>query len=258
MKKAAPAAVATLLLVLTSACGGNDDQAGDKQESRAIASMSTVIAKPADGLLDAAHATCVAKEFVPEVGVKKLQALNAISANGAYTSNGALADAASATAYSKAVVSCVGEADTLTHLRKNVNASYAKITTGVLTPKDVTCVVDGFIEATGVDRLFSIKFVNDTGDFNDEGASYDTKAAQDFARALATTCVDTLKLQAQEAAVKNKKLSAAKLETCLKARINPAAVEATLVAQLLRAPDAETLRLAANKKAIACEKASKK
>ena len=258
MKKAAPAAVATLLLVLATACGGNDSESGDKQESRAIASMATVIAKPADGLLDAAKAKCVAKKFVPEVGVKKLQTLKAISATGAYAGNGALADAASAAAYSKAVLSCVGEDDTLAQLRKNVTASYAKITAGVLTPRDVTCVVDGFIGATGVDRLFSIKFVNDTGDFNDDGANYDTKAAQDFARALATTCVDTLKLQAQEAATKNKKLSAAKLETCLKARINPAAVEATLVAQLLRAPNAETLRLAANKKAIACEKASKK
>ncbi|RNL60626.1 hypothetical protein EFK50_20140 [Nocardioides marmoriginsengisoli] len=257
MKKAALAAVATSLLVLVTACGGNDDTA-DKQEKRVISSMATAISKPAGGLLDADKATCVAEKFVPDIGVKKMRSLKAVGADDAYAGNGALADAASAAAYSKAVLSCVGEAETLAKLRANVTASYGTITTGVLAPKDVTCVVDTFIKATGVDRLFSIKFVNDTGAFNDDGAVYDTKAAEDFAQAIATTCVDTLKLQAAEAAAKNKKLSAAKLETCLKARIKPDAVEATLVAQLLRAPNADALRLAANKKAIACEKASKK
>jgi hypothetical protein len=257
MKKAAPAALAALLL-LASACGGNDTTSGDKQESRVIASMASVIAKPKDGLLDAKDAQCVAKKFVPDVGVKTLQTLKAVGADDVYAADGALADAASAAAYSKAVLACVGDTDALARIRTNVTASYAKLTSDVLQPKDIACVIDTFIEATGVDRLFSIKFITDTGDFNGDDPSYDKKAAEDFAKAITTACVDTLKLQAKATAAKDKKLSATKLETCLKSKITPAEVQATLVAQLLRSPNADALREGANKKAIACERTSKK
>jgi hypothetical protein len=257
MKKAAPAAIAALLLVLLSACGGSDSKSSDKQEARVVDSMASVITKPKGGLLDAAAAQCVAKKFVADVGVKKLQGLKSVGADDVYAANGALTNAATAAAYAKAVDDCVGETDAMARIRTNVTGSYAKITTDVLEPKDVACVIDTFVEATGVDRLFSTKFITDTGDFNSNDPSYDKKAAEDFARAI-TTCVDTLKLQAKATAVKDKKLSAAKLETCLKSKITTAAVEATLVAQLLRAPNSDTLRADANQKAVACEKTSKK
>lgn len=257
MKKAAPALVAALLLVATACGGGNSSSAKPTgQEKTVIGSMVKVITTPT-GLLDAAHAECVATKFVTGVGVKKLQSVKAVGADDQYVANGALVDAPTSAAYTKALVGCVKESDVQAKLVASAESGYGAQTQGVLASNQVSCLISTFVDSVGVAKVFSSQFVSDTGEFNGAGSAYDDETATKFADAL-LGCVDYPKLQAQGAAATNKKLDVGKLAACLGRKIPEADVKASIVARLTGAPNADTLLAATKKKSDACEKVSKK
>jgi hypothetical protein len=258
MKKAAPALTAVLLLVLATACGGGNgsSSAPSSEEKAVIASVAKQVTTT-DGLLDAQHAQCVATKFVTSVGVKRLQSSKAVGADDQYVANGALVDASTSAAYTKALLACVDEPTALTRLETAAEAGYGAQTKNILASGQVHCLISKFVGDLGVSKLFASRFVSDSGAFNGSGSAYDDQTAGTFADAL-VACVDYPKLQAQDAAAKNKKLSATKLATCLHQRISDAEVKATIVARLTGSSDADAQLAASNAKAKACEKVSRK
>ncbi len=259
MKKVAPALVAALMMVLIAACSDDskeDPSSDGSTQETVIASMAETIAKPSGGLLTEDDATCVAAAFVEDVGVAKLTTIKAVDEKSQYVSNGALLDPATAAAYTDALLDCRDEADVLATVEKNTTASYAALTSGALGAQPVACIIKAFVAEVGVAQLFASRFLNDAGEFN-PGEAYDESTANKFATAL-LGCVDYPRIQAQDAVARNKALSLAKLAACLRTEIDPAELKAGIVARLTAAPDADTQLAASQRKAVACEKKSRK
>jgi hypothetical protein len=258
MKKAAPALLLAVLMALTAACGGDGEDASSTKTGKGVVeSIANAIAMPDGGLLDDKQATCVAKKFVDARGLDALHKSKAVGADDEYVPNGALNNPENAEAYSKALFSCVDEDDALASIAKSAEASYGAQTQGILKPADVHCLMTSFVEKADPDKLFTSKFLKDTGEFDGTGASYDKDTATAFASAL-TACVDYPALQAQDAAAKDKKVSVSKMAACLRKAIPNDDLTATIVARLTSDPDSDKLIEASNAKAVACEKTSRK
>lgn len=258
MKKAAPALVAALLMVLVGACSDDEptSSADASAEKTVIASMAGTIAKPDGGLLSEEDATCVASAFVEDVGVAKLRTVKAVDAEDAYVSGGALTDPATAASFTDALLGCREEADVLATVEATSTAGYAEMTSGVLGATPVSCTISTFVADTGVEQLFTSGFLNDAGEFN-PGEPYDEDTAAKFATAL-LGCVDYPRILAQDSVASNKTLSLAKLTACLRREIDGAELKASVVARLTAAADADKQLAATQQKAVACEKRSKK
>lgn len=258
MKKAALAIPASLLIVATACGGGSSSHQPTAEEKTVIASVAKQITTT-NGMLDDQAARCVATKFVTGVGVKKLQSAKAVGSDDVYVANGALVDAATSAAYTKAVLGCRSESDVEAALVASSEAGYAQQTQNLMSTTQVSCLITKFVGSTGVAKLFSSHFVADTGAFNGADVAYDTETASKFADAL-VSCVDYAKLQAQSAATavraKHKKLDVAKMTACLRKKISDAEIKSATIALLTGAPDAGTRQAATNTKAQVCQKAA--
>jgi hypothetical protein len=255
MKKALPAALGVLVLLLVSACGGGPSLTKDEQKiSKKIA---TAISKPDDALLTKKEATCVSDHFVDTVGEKKLKSAKVVGSDGSYNANGANVDKKTSAAFSKALLGCVGEKKALKAFEKTVTKAFTASTTGVLASKDVTCFASKFVKAAGVKRLLSSQVITDTGSFNTAGATLDKPTSSSYADAF-LGCVDYQKVQAEQVAKNDKTIDADKLEACFKRTMPIADIKNLIVANQTQAAEATALNAASDKKAAACAKESKK
>jgi hypothetical protein len=254
MKKAIPAALGVLVLLLASACGGVSLTKSEKKISKAMASA---ISSPDDALLSKKDAKCVSDKFVADVGEKKLKSTKVVSADGTYNTNGANVDKTRSNAFAKALLDCVDEQKTLKAFDKTVTKAFTSSTTGVLDDSDVKCFADKFVKSAGVKRLLSSQVITDTGAFNTAGATLDKTTSGDYADAF-LGCVDYQKVQAEQVAKSDKTLDAAKLEACFKREMPISDIKDLIVANQTQDPSATALNAASDKKAAACAKASKK
>ncbi|RNL75473.1 hypothetical protein [Nocardioides marmorisolisilvae] len=254
MKKALPAALGVLVLLLATACGGVKLTKTEQKISKTIA---TAISKPDDALLSKKDATCVADKFVGDVGEKKLKSAKAVAADDSYNTNGANVDKKTSNAFSKALLDCINEKDALKAYDKTVTTAFEKSTTGVLDDSDVTCFASKFVKTAGVQRLLSSQVITDTGEFNTAGADLDAKTSGNYADAF-LGCVDYQKVQAQQVAKSDKTIDAAKLEACFKRTMPISDIKKLIVANQTQSSDATALNAASDKKASACAKSSKK
>jgi hypothetical protein len=254
MKKAIPAALGVLVLLLASACGGLKLSKTEQTISKSIA---TAISKPDNALLSKKDAKCVADHFVAAEGEKKLKSAKAIGADDSYNANGANVDKKTSNAYAKALLGCVDEKKALDAFDKTVTTSFTASTNGVLSKQDVTCFADKFVKTAGVKNLLSSQVITDAGEFNTAGAVLDKVTSGDYADAF-LGCVDYQKVQAEQVAKSDKTIDAVKLEACFKQTMPISDIKDLIVANQTQAPEAATLNAASDKKAAACAKASKK
>jgi hypothetical protein len=254
MKKAVPAALGVLVLLLATGCGGPKLT---KTEQRISKSMTTALSKPDDALLSKKDAKCVADKFISAVGEKKLKSAKAVAADDTYNTNGANVDKKTSNAFSKALLDCVDEKDTLKAYDKTVTDAVSKSSTGVLQAKEVQCFAGKFVNAVGVERLLSTQLITDVGEFNTASAKLDTKTSGDYADAF-LGCVDYAKLQAAQYVKTDTTLDSTKLAACFKTTFSKADIKALIVASQTGSADATALTERSNKKVAACTKVSKK
>ena len=254
MKKAIPAALGVLVLLLATACGGPKLTKSEAKISKAIAAA---ISKPDDALLSKKDAKCVADKFVGDVGEKKLKSKKVVGGDGTYNTNGANVDKKTSNLYAKALLDCVDEKPTLKAYEKTVTKAFTASTTGVLEDKDVKCFATKFVKDAGVKRLLSSQVITDTGEFNTAGATLDKATSGNYADAF-LGCVDYQKVQAVQVAKGDKTIDADKLEACFKRTMPIADIKALIVANQTQAADAATLTAASDQKAAACAKEAKK
>jgi hypothetical protein len=255
MKKAALASLGVLLLVVAG-CGSDPKAASTATGKTIVKSMVTSIAKPG-GLLSDKAASCVATGFVNAVGTKKLTSAKVIGADHTYNANGANVDSATSAAYASALLKCKDEKAVLSSYQASMQTAYGSATSGVLTAANVQCLVSDFIKKAGVRRLLSNQVITDAGDFNTTGPKYDKATATNLADAI-VGCVDYLKAEAIGAAKTDKKINAAALETCLKAKITEEEIRNSVVSTITSSSGADALVTSINTRAAACEKAAKK
>jgi hypothetical protein len=256
MKKAVPAALGVLILLIATACGSSAPKLtkGEKEISKAVA---TALAKPSDSLLSKAKAKCVADRFVADVGEKKLKSAKAVGADDTYNANGANVDKKTSNAFSKALLDCIEEKKALASYEKVVTKAFTASTTGVLKTDEVECFASKFVKSAGVKRLLSAQVVTDTGEFNTSGATLDKTTSGDYADAF-LGCVDYQKVQAGEVAKNDKTIDAAKLEACFKRTMSTKDIRELIVANQTQSAEATALNAASDKKASDCAKESKK
>jgi hypothetical protein len=256
MKKAIPAALGVLVLLVATACGSSAPKL-TKTETKISKSVASELVKPDDALLSKAKAKCVADRFVSAVGEKKLKSRKAVGADDTYNANGANIDKKTSAAFSKALLDCVDEKKTLAAYDKTVTKAFTASTTGVLKTDEVKCFASKFVKTTGVKRLLSSQVVTDAGAFNTSGAVLDETTSGNYADAF-LGCVDYQKVQAVEVAKNDKTVDAAKLEACFKRTMPISDIKALIVANQTQSAEATALNAASDKKASACAKSSKK
>jgi len=257
MKKALPAALGVLVLIIATACGGPKLSKSEQKISKTIA---TALSKPDDALLSKKEATCVADKFVGAVGEKKLKSTKAVTADDKYNSNGANADKKTSAAFTKALLDCTDEKDVQKAFSKTVSKAIGAASASGLSDKDVNCFSKEFVESAGVKGLLSTRVITDTGAMNLDSAlppQLDTKTATSYADAL-LGCVNYRKLLADQAAQSDKKIDATKLEACFKKDISDSDIKKLLVANQTQSADAAALQTDLTKKTDACTKEAKK
>lgn len=255
MKKALPAALGVLVLLLAAACGGGPSLT--KTETTISKSIAKALTKPTHALLSKSEAKCVADKFVADVGEKKLKSTKAVGADDTYNANGANVDKKTSAAYAKALLDCVEEKPTLAAYQKTMTTAFTTSTSGVLTSDDVQCFATKFVKDAGVKRLLSSQVITDAGEFNTSGATLDKTTSGNYADAF-LGCVDYQKVQAEEVAKNDQTIDATKLEACFKESISTADIRALIVANQTQAAEATALNSASDKKSSACAKKSKK
>ncbi|MET3962051.1 hypothetical protein ABIE44_001985 [Marmoricola sp. OAE513] len=225
-------------------------------EVRVAASMAKVIGTEG-GLVSDKKAGCVARDFTRAVGLEKLIAGQVVDTKLGYVSNGALQDPANATAYAKALSSCLGEKKVSAAAQKAVEAAF-EAGNGGPTTTNVSCLVGDFMDRVGVGGLFANQLVTDTGVFNTAGARYDEKSATALADAM-LGCVDALKSEADAAVASDPELDATKLEACLKKNITPVYLRDYFLVNQLLGKDQKAQHAAAviQNRAKACQQEQK-
>lgn len=256
MKKAAPAVLAVLVLLLAAACGGSGDELTSNETSIAKKIAKALTASP-DALLTKKQATCTADAFVADVGEKKLKSAKVVAADDSYPTNGANAERSTSAAYAKALLGCVPEKKLLDAYEKTVRTAFTASSTGVLEAGDVSCFSKKFVADTGVARLLASKVITDSGGFNSTGATMETATAGAYADAF-LGCVDYQKVQATEVAKSDSSIDAAALEACLRRTKPESEIRALIVAVQTNAANAQALNTASGKKDAACTKEAKK
>jgi len=254
MKKALPAALGVLVLLLASACGGPKLTKTEQKISKEIASA---ISKPDKALLSKKDAKCVSDKFVGAVGAKKLKSSKVVGTDNTYNANGVNVDKTRSNAFAKALTDCIDEKKVLKAYDKTVTAAFTSSTQGVLESKDVDCFATKFVKTAGVKRLLSAQIITDTGEFNTAGADLDKATSTNYADAF-LGCVDYQKLQAEQVAKSDKTIDEAKLEACFRENMPTKDIKALIVANQTQSADATTLNADSDKKAKACAKEATK
>lgn len=254
MKKALPAALGVLVLLLATACGGAKLT---KTEQKISKEMAATISKPDKALLSKKDAKCVSDKFVAAVGAKKLKSAKVVGTGNSYNTNGANVDKTRSNAFYKALTDCIDEKKALKAYDKTVTTAFTSSTAGVLDSKDVGCFADKFVKTAGVKRLLSAQIITDTGEFNTTGAVLDKATSTNYADAF-LGCVDYQKLQAEQVAKSDKTLDATKLEACFRRTMPTSDIKALIVANQTQSSDAASLNAESDKKAKACAKEATK
>ncbi len=249
MKKAVPAALGALLLLLATACGGDDADTNDALNATIISSMSEAITSP-DGILDAEAAACVANRFVDEVGAEELLETQVVSADGSYNENGANVEADTSRAYADAVLACVDEDAAATKIRQNLIKGSASSS---LSPKDATCFITKLVATAGIPNLMSSQVVTDTGEINQNAADPDLATAEKSTAAL-LECIDYYALYTKERAAENKDLDAAKFLACLRRTVPESLWSKFLTSVTAETADQPALTAKVSEKTEACTK----
>lgn len=251
MKNAVPAALAALVLLLATACGGDD--ANDELTATITSNVAEAITTE-DGILDADAAECVAKKFVDEVGTEKLTAAKVVTADGTYNENGANVDAATSAVYAEAVLSCVDEDDATAKIEKSLIAG----SSGASIPaENAKCYVDKLVASVDIEHLLSSRIITDTGELNQNAAAPDAETAAKSTAAL-LDCVDYYALDARERASQTKGLSAAAYAKCLRGKLSEELLAEFLTAVQAQSADLRQLGAEVNKYTAACAKSATK
>lgn len=139
MTKAAPAALAALLLAALTACGSGSSGASDKpvlskDEKTAVASMEKAFTSSSTGALTSKEASCVATRFVDTVGLAKLKSAKLLTAtNEVDTASTPTFDADTSGKFADALLGCV-------NYQKRLAADTAKSTPGLDAAKFEACL----------------------------------------------------------------------------------------------------------------------
>ncbi len=247
MKKAAPAVLGVLVLLLATACGGDD--ATGKLNATITGNVAKAITTP-DGILDADDAACVAKRFVNELGAEELQEAKVVDADGSYNDNGANIDEKTSRVYAAAVLACVDEGAAIQKIRKNLIAGTAASS---LPPKDATCFITKLVATVGIPHLMSSQVVTDTGEINQNAADPDLFTAKKSTAAL-LGCIDYYALYAKERGAENKDLDTAGFLACLRRTVPESLWSKFLTSVTAETADQAALTAQVSKKTDACTK----
>ncbi len=253
MKKAVPAVLGALLLLLTTACG---DDRGSEQDTRIVANIAEAIGA-GDGILTRVQADCVAKKFVAELGVDGLRSAKVVTEDGSYNENGANVDEATSGVYAKALLSCIAEDDALDKIEKKLVAGSAG---SQIPAKDTQCYISKLVDTVGLERLMSSRIVTDSGEFNQNASSPDPETAAKSTEAL-LACVDYYKAEAETRASQNKDLNATKYAACLRKRVSKATLSTFLTSLQSETPDqaaADAAEAEVKKQATICARSATK
>lgn len=247
MKKAAPAVLGVLVLLLATACGGDD--ATGEQNATITGNVAKAITTPG-GILDADEADCVAKRFVDELGAEALEEAKVVDADGSYNENGANIDEKTSGVYAEAVLACVDEDAATRTIRKNLIAGAAASSLG---PKDATCFITKLVATVGIPHLMSSQVVTDTGEINQNAADPDLFTAEKSTAAL-LGCIDYYERYAKERAAENKDLDKKVFEACLRRTIPESLWSKFLTSVTAETAEQSALTAQVSKKTDACTK----
>jgi hypothetical protein len=233
MKKAGPAVLGVLVLLVATACGGDD--AKDQLTATITTNVAKAISTP-DGILDSGEAGCVAKKFVGDLGTEKLQAAQVVTEDGSYNENGANVDATTSAAYAEALLSCVDEDEATEKIEKIL----VEGTSGnQISAKNAKCYISKLVESVDIEGLLSSRIVVDSGELNQNAPDYTEETAAKSTAAL-LGCVDYYALDAQQRASQTKGLSAAKYAACMRKKLPE-----KVLGEFLTAVQAETAQMQA-------------
>jgi hypothetical protein len=129
MKKAVIAALAVLLLLAVSACGGSAPKAATlgPEEKKVATNIAKSFAADSSGALTAAESQCFANAFVGAAGLAKLKSAKLIDASDQLTQASAKFDTKLATQFANAFLGCVDyqkkQAQVIAAADKKVNAA---------------------------------------------------------------------------------------------------------------------------------------
>lgn len=249
MKKAAPALLGALVLLLATACGGDDAGGNDTLDAAIIGNVAEAISTPG-GILDDDAAACTAKRFVEELGAEKLQEAQVVTADGSYNDNGANNDATTSRVYADAVLACVDQDAATRKIRQNLLAGAEASS---LPPKDATCFITKLVDTVGIPHLMSSKVVTDTGEINQNAADPDLFTAQKSTAAL-LGCIDYYARYAKERAAENKDLDPAVFLACLRRTVPESLWSKFLTSVTAETADQAALTARVSKKTEACTK----
>lgn len=249
MKNAVAAALVALVLLLATACGGDD--ANDELTATITDNVAEAISTP-DGILDEDAATCVAKKFVADLGAEKLQSAKVVTADGSYNENGANVDAATSASYAEALLSCIDEDDALTKIEQ----SLVEGSSGASIPAaNAKCYVGKLVSSVDIEHLLSSRIITDAGELNQNAAAPDEDTAAKSTTAL-LACIDYYALDAKERASQTKGLSAAAYAKCLRGKLSEELLAKFLTAVQAQTADLRKLGAEVNKFTASCTKSA--
>lgn len=231
MKKAVHATLGALVLLVATACGGDD--AKDDLTATITTNVAKAISTPG-GILDSDEADCVAEKFVDDLGAEKLQDAKVVTEDGSYNDNGANVDASTSAAYAKALLSCVDADEAGEQIEKILVDGTAG---NQISAKNAKCYISKLVESVDIEGLLSSRIVVDSGELNQDAPDYTQETAAKSTAAL-LDCVDYYALDAQQRASQTKGLNAAKYATCMRAKLPE-----KVLRQFLTAVQAETAEM---------------
>lgn len=127
---------------------------------------------------------------------------------------------------------------------------------GTLAKKDATCFAEKFVAAAGVADLKKSKLVNDDGEVQETGATFDEKLSEKYADAY-LECVDFAAEVASTFAASDPAIDEKKLASCLEEELPESLVKQVIV-DTRSAETANSEQVAdANKKVADCQQAAR-
>jgi len=251
MKKAAPAILCALVLLVATACGGDDGKSD--QSAKITTNIAEAIATD-EGILTSDEAECVAKKFVDEMGVEELEDAKVVTPDGTYNDNGANVDVKTSAVYAEALLSCVDKEAATKKIEQTLIAGSA----GASIPAEsAKCYVGKLIESVDIQHLLSSRIITDAGELSENAAAPDESTAEKSTAAL-LGCVDYYALDAKERASQTEGLSAAKYATCLRGKLSEELLSKFLTAVQAQTADVRKLGNQVNKFTAACVKSATK
>ncbi|HEY0903938.1 MAG TPA: hypothetical protein VGE14_08625 [Marmoricola sp.] len=134
----------------------------------------------------------------------------------------------------------------------NVAKAFSEGSTGQLTKKESTCFAETFVDDAGLEDLKAAKLVDEDGQLNQTGATFDEDLSGKFADAF-LGCVDYHERQAADLAEADPKIDEEQLQACLEKEMPNSYVRKLIVASQVQSADAVKLGEESNKKLTDCK-----